>query len=167
MTTPVPAIASAKNQWLYQHIDVKYPTKECLEGRKLYKQRIANMSYKTLAELNWQSSESHPSLEIHKVDFHRLTVMFALMQAKHWPQQAEQDLIVEFLTQIIYSEPCELYLGFVDGNPVAASIVTHLEGQLLLSDFFVEEGVKEPFVASLLALVDGDKIDNSDVYLEI
>lgn len=167
MTTSVPAIASAKNQWLYQHIDVKYPTKECLEGRKLYKQRIESMSYKTLAELNWQAPESPASLEIHKVDFHRLTVMFALMQAKHWPQQAQQDLIVEFLTQIIYSEPCELYLGFIEGNPVAASIITTLDGQVLLSDFFVEEEVKDQFISGLLDLIDADTIDNSDVYLEI
>ena len=79
--------------------------------------------------------------------------MFALLQARRWQNQADKDLILEFLSQIIYSEPCSLYLGFKAGEAVAAAIVTESEDASLISDIVVkdesEQISKQDFISAL------------------
>jgi len=134
----IPKIAKIKNEWLYQQVDVEYPTKESIAGLALYREKVAACEYEQLSEVP-QDKGVFGSDDIFLVDFHRLTVMFALLQARHWQQQAEKDLILEFLSQIIYSEPCRLYLGFKAGEAVAAAIVTQNEQSLLISDVVVND----------------------------
>ncbi|TFH92531.1 flavodoxin [Vibrio ouci] len=150
MTTLIPQIARVKNSWLYQQVDVQFPTKESLKGLELYKQAVSTREYEVLAELP-AAETSFNSDDIFLVDFHRLTVMFALIQSSQWQNEFEREMIVEFLTQIIYSEPCSLYLGFQSGEPVAAAIVTQTEQSILISDIVVKSD--EPsahFVSALL-----------------
>ncbi|WP_394126248.1 flavodoxin [Vibrio hepatarius] len=150
MTTLIPQIAQVKNSWLYQQVDVQFPTKESLKGLELYKRAASAREYEVLTELPSAETSFH-SDDIFLVDFHRLTVMFALIQASQWQNEFEREMIVEFLTQIIYSEPCSLYLGFQSGEPVAAAIVTQTEQSILISDIVVKSD--EPsahFVSALL-----------------
>ncbi|RTZ17406.1 flavodoxin [Vibrio aquaticus] len=146
-----PKIAELKNAWLYQQVDVQFPTKESLVGLELYKQAAAECQYQL-----YQPSEAHETAfspdELFLVDFHRLTVMFALLQANRWSKPQDQEMIVEFLTQIIYSEPCSLYLGFKEGEAVAAAIVTQVDSTALISDVVCKESTNQAlFVDSLVA----------------
>ncbi|KGY11663.1 flavodoxin [Vibrio tubiashii] len=129
----IPQIVKIKNEWLYQQVDVEYPTKESIAGLALYKEKQASSCYETLQELP-QGAGAFSVDDVFLVDFHRLTVMFSLLQARRWEVQADQEMILEFLSQIIYSEPCRLYLGFKSGEAVAAAIVTQSEGSSLISD---------------------------------
>lgn len=147
----IPNIADIKNQWLYQQVEVEFPTKESLAGLALYR---AESEGKELVSLDASTPDSTFHQEdIFLVDFHRLTVMFALLQASRWQKSSDQDLIVEFLTQIIYSTPCELYLGFQQGEPVAAAILTFDEQQALISDVVVKAqstATEQDFIAALM-----------------
>lgn len=170
MTTETPAIADIKNNWLFNHIEVEYPTKESLAGRALYKAHIELKQYETLDATTFASfSEAFASEDIYLVDFHRLTVMFALLYSKQWSLDDDQQMIIEFLTQIIYSEPCELYVGFQNGEPVATGILTRHNGQILVSDVTTlvnRHEDKMNFAKSLLAKC-AICAGNGDVVLEI
>ncbi|WP_083602539.1 hypothetical protein [Vibrio spartinae] len=127
-------IAQIKNQWLSAQVDVAYPTPQSLAGRDLYLASVQQCAYqnielKTVTELMPQ--------DVYRVDFHRLTVMFAQLQATQYHALTEQEAIIEFFTQIIYSPPCELYLGFEQGKPVAAGILTQTETDILVSDLVI------------------------------
>ncbi len=155
MSLQIPQIATIKNQWLSQQVDVEFPTQESLKGREIYQNWVNEKNYVDLSEYLADDSQLEQSLdghEIYLVDFHRLTVMFALLQAQRWQDEVEQELIVEFLTQIIYSEPCQLYLGFKNGEPTASAIVTVADEQVLISDVFVLEDTEQrAFLKSLLS----------------
>ncbi len=158
----IPSIAEEKNQWLYSHIDIKFPTKESIQGRRCYKARMKGAEYQVMDVP--ETSGSFTDSDLYKVDFHRATVMFSLLQAKRWDDKAEQEAIVEFFTQIIFSSPCDLYLGFADGQPIAAAIVTSVDDELLISDLACEsEKVQSAFVSSLFAQLKGG---HGIVYLE-
>ena len=168
MSDPNSSIADKKNQWLSQHVDVKYPTKESLAGRLLYLEDAKNKQCKRLSTLSEPLNGYHKE-DVYLVDFHRLTVMFALLQSKRWSVERDQELVVEYLTQIIYSQPCELYVGFKDGEPTAAGIVTRVDGQVLISDLATrnqEEAEIHAFAAGLLTKLGIDLSEHSDVYLE-
>lgn len=170
MTEPSLPIAQIKNQWLSQQVDVKYPTPESLAGRELYLKHANTCQYQVLNLDECVESSISPD-DIFLVDFHRLTVMFSLLQSKRWTATEEQELIVEFLTQIIYSEPCELYLAFENGEPKAAAIVTCSEDQILISDVVVIEEQskqsKQQFANALINKLNVNIDEYSDVYLEI
>jgi len=148
----LPKIAETKNQWLYQQVDVEFPTKESIAGLEVYKKAVATRQYQTLTEAPQQDG-TFTSDEIYLVDFHRLTVMFALLQSSMWQSESDQQMIVEFLTQIIYSTPCSLYLGFKQGEAVSAAIVTREEQTVLISDIAIKSDfdsvTKQYFVAGL------------------
>jgi len=170
MTDSIPKVANLKNQWLSQHVDVQYPTQESLAGRKLYLSSVEKRSIQPFT-LTKEDNGFISADDIFLVDFHRLTVMFALLQSKRWTESSEQELIVEFLTQIIYSEPCELYIGFTEGEPTAAAIVTRTDSAILISDIITtsedaQQSAKR-FAASLLHKLDINLDEYSDAYLEI
>ncbi|WP_159737037.1 flavodoxin [Vibrio atypicus] len=170
MTDSIPKVANLKNQWLSQHVDVQYPTQESLAGRKLYLSSVEKRSIQPFT-LTKEDNGFISADDIFLVDFHRLTVMFALLQSKRWTESSEQELIVEFLTQIIYSEPCELYIGFTEGEPTAAAIVTRTDSAILVSDIITtnedaQQSAKQ-FAASLLHKLDINLDEYSDAYLEI
>ncbi|UUM32526.1 flavodoxin [Vibrio japonicus] len=170
MTELTPNICKAKNQWLAQQVDVEYPTKESIEGRKIYLESVESAECFKIDPTQLPSG-SYADDEIFLVDFHRLTVMFALLQSQRWQSKSEQELIVEFLTQIIYSEPCQLYIGFKNGEPSAAAMVTETGGELLISDIIVaannSESEKRQFAASVIAKLPSDTDQFEAVYLEI
>ncbi|MGY5538026.1 flavodoxin [Vibrio brasiliensis] len=153
----LPKIAEIKNQWLYQQVDVEFPTKESVAGMELYKDAVSVRQYQTLSEIPVADSQMAPE-DIFLVDFHRLTVMFALLQAGRWSNESDQQLIVEFLTQIIYSEPCSLYLCFKEGEAVAAAIITIDQQTVLISDVVLKssetEVTEEGFLAALYTKLD-------------
>ncbi|WNJ97648.1 flavodoxin [Vibrio ruber] len=127
-------IAQIKNQWLSAQVDVAYPTPQSLIGRDLYLASVQQCTYQdvalpAVAELIAQ--------DVYRVDFHRLTVMFAQLQAGQYQTPTEKEAIIEFFTQIIYAPPCELYLGFEQGEPVAAGILTQTEAGVLVSDLVI------------------------------
>ncbi|CAM4360254.1 flavodoxin [Vibrio agarivorans] len=160
----VPAIVVTKNDWLHNQVEVDYPTKESLKGCELYFSRYNNAVVYALDEI--EGAVTMSADDIFVVDFHRLTVMFSLLQAKRWPSQDDQDLILEFLSQIIYSSPCELYLAFADGAPVAAALVTKTEDGCLISDVSCDSQVNiNDFVMSLSAKLQAQGIQVTDVEL--
>lgn len=163
MSDPQNALLAIKNQWLHQQIEVEFPTKESLEGRALYLEKADN----TPLEM-WHSrgQEIMESDALFLVDFHRLTIMFAQLQAQRWHDADQQSLVVEFLTQIIYSPPCELYLAFENGQPTAAAIVTRQDAQTLISDIVALKATqRDEFISGLvnkLQLLDG----GGDIFVE-
>lgn len=165
----LPKIAETKNQWLYQQVDVEFPTKESIAGMELYKAAVTQRQYQLMAQVPTQDG-TFADEDIYLVDFHRLTVMFSLLQAGMWSSEPEQQLIVEFLTQIIYSEPCSLYLGFKDGEAVAAAIVTVEPESVLVSDVATKSEsanmMKNAFVAALCSKLNVVIDQNNALYLE-
>ncbi|NRF26941.1 flavodoxin [Vibrio coralliilyticus] len=165
MSNSAISIVETKNQWLSQHIDVEFPTKESLAGRQLYMAKSQDSQFETLVSLP-EPSTAFSEQDIFKVDFHRLTVMFSLLQSKRWEEQNEQELIVEFLSQIIFSEPCDLYVGFQNGEPTAAAIVTKLDDSLLISDVISTLGEHSAFVSSLVNHASVESSLYSYIYIE-
>lgn len=165
----LPKIAELKNQWLYQQVDVEFPTKESIAGLDVYKSAVSARQYQTLTEVPLHEGIIDVE-DIYLVDFHRLTVMFALIQASMWQNESEQELIVEFLTQIIYSDPCSLYLGFKDGEAIAAAIVTRDEQSVLISDVAIKAEhsavSNTDFVAALCAKLEITCGDSTQLLME-
>ena len=135
MTDNAKSIVEQKNQWLYQQVEVEHPTKESLAGRSLYMRLQENAVVAPWLPLSMVDTNFD---DIYLVDFHRLTVSFSLLQSEKYNNERDKNHIVEFLTQIIYSAPCELYLGYDDGEAVAAAIVTYHNNDVLISDVVVK-----------------------------
>ncbi|MGR4989343.1 flavodoxin [Vibrio rotiferianus] len=150
-----------KNDWLYNLVEVEFPTPESIKGRELYLEASKACEFSLLDSSSLLSKATQTSAEnIYLVDFHRLTIMFALLQSSRWEHKEQQDLIIEFLTQIILSSEYELYVGFHDGEPTAAAIVSQYEKQTLISDVVVSQNLdKQNFVGDLAKkLAESDKL---------
>ncbi|QEO46953.1 hypothetical protein DLR60_11915 [Vibrio tarriae] len=165
--SPSPVVA-AKNQWLLSQVDVEFPTAESLEGRDIYHA----LNLQTEVSLFQPQACSVPLLqEIYLVDFHRLTIWFALLQATRSPEKHDQERLVEFFTQIIYSPPCQLFLGFHLGEPVAAGMVTEHEQMVLLSDLVVKPNnlfeTREAFAHALYAKWQAMTASQAIPYIEL
>lgn len=130
MNNEIPENAHKKNQWLLSQLDIAYPAKESLLGREVYKSKLSQRTYQILPQ------EQIPSQidELHKVDFHKLTVLFSLNQASAYQDEIERAHILEFLSQIMLSDEHELYVGTKSGNVVASAIITATNDSLLISD---------------------------------
>ncbi|HHX8539192.1 TPA: flavodoxin [Vibrio diabolicus] len=140
-----------KNAWLYDLVEVEFPTPESLKGRDVYFKALEQATYQVVDKDTLLESDSEfSSDDIFLVDFHRLTIMFSVLQSQRWDQQYDKDMIVEYLTQIILTPDFELYVGFKAGAPIGAAIISHLEGNTLISDVAVSESkYKSSFVADL------------------
>lgn len=125
-------IVNVKNEWLSNQVEVEFPTPESLRGRKVY-QQLCEHNTVSILESTSDDTSINPD-DIYLVDFHRLTVMFSLLQASRANSEQEQNDLLEFFTQIIFSEPCSLYVGFYQSEPVAAAIITQCGNELLVSD---------------------------------
>ncbi|MGF1850965.1 hypothetical protein L4C44_03620 [Vibrio satsumensis] len=136
MNNEIPEIAHKKNQWLFSQLDIAYPAKESLLGRELYQSKLPSKSYQLLAQDQMPSQID----ELHKVDFHKLTVLFSLNQASVYQDEAERAHMLEFLSQIMLSDDHVLYIGTQSGEVVASAIVTAVEGSLLISDVVAGSG---------------------------
>jgi hypothetical protein len=166
MSSDLPSIAQVKNQWLFEQIDVEFPTKESIAGREIYKAGLEKSRYVTP---QFTASDVFNQDDLFIVDFHRLTIMFSLLQSKRWSEQSDQELIIEFLTQIIYSKPCDLVVGFENGEPVAAAIVTCHGNEVLVSDVVVAKGDSnsyERFVRGLLEKFSAQTASAQNIYIE-
>ncbi|AMG02025.1 hypothetical protein [Vibrio mimicus] len=165
--SPSPVVV-AKNQWLCSQVDVEFPTAESLEGRDIY-QSLSQQAQVT--SFQPQASDEQLLQDIYLVDFHRLTVWFALLQATRSSDKYQQERLVEFFTQIIYSPPCQLFLGFHLGEPVAAGMVTEHEGNVLFSDLVVKAntpyGDREQFAHALYAKWNAVAASEATPYIEL
>lgn len=130
MNNEIPEIAHNKNQWLFGQLDIAYPAKESLLGREIYKKQLSQRTYQLLPQHQTPTEID----ELHKVDFHKLTVLFSLNQASAYSDKADRANIVEFLSQIMLSDEHELYVGTQKGDVVASAIVTEKDDELLISD---------------------------------
>ncbi|WP_165313792.1 hypothetical protein [Vibrio ziniensis] len=150
MTDSYLSVVKVKNQWLFDQVEVEFPTPESLKGRAIY-QAICESSKITPMARNIEGIGIN-SDDIYLVDFHRLTVMFSLLQASRGCNEQEKHYLLEFFTQIIFSEPCYLYVGFNQSEPVAAALVTHFENELLVSDIVIKDpsyGSNEQFAQAV------------------
>ncbi|EKO3376671.1 hypothetical protein KW419_21755 [Vibrio fluvialis] len=167
MTPSSHAIVEIKNQWLWSQVDVEYPTPESIKGRALYQTLSEQRQTQPLLDQPVQGKLD----DIYLVDFHRLTIMFALLQASQMASEEEQNLLVEFFTQIIYSEPCALYLGFSESEPVAAAILTAQADAVLLSDVVVRSvsafGDEREFANAVVAKWLQNHAFSGDVFIEL
>ncbi len=147
-----------KNSWLHDLVDVEFPTPESLKGRDIYFQALKQADYQLVDKSFLLEGESEYKAEdIFLVDFHRLTIMFSILQSQRWVNPHEQEMIVEYLTQIILTPDFELYVGFVEGNPAGAAIVSQFEGNTLVSDIAVSGASnKSQFISSLAAKLNSD-----------
>ncbi|MCG9542388.1 hypothetical protein L1D37_01195 [Vibrio sp. Isolate33] len=130
MNNEIPEIAHNKNQWLFSQLDIAYPAKESLLGLDIYKKQLSQKTYQLLP----QDQTPTQIDELHKVDFHKLTVLFSLNQASAYQDEAERANILEFLSQIMLSDEHELYVGTKNGEVVASAVVTATDEELLISD---------------------------------
>lgn len=147
-----------KNSWLHDLVDVEFPTPESLKGRDIYFQALKQADYQVHDKGSILSGEPELKPEdIFLVDFHRLTIMFSILQSQRWINKHDQEMIVEYLTQIILTPDFELYVGFVEGSPAGAAIVSQFEGNTLISDIAVSgELEKSQFIGSLAEKLDSD-----------
>ncbi len=155
-----------KNAWLHDLVEVEFPTSESLKGRDIYFQALTENTYQVVDKNDLLRDESDfKADDIFLVDFHRLTIMFSILQSQRWDNQHDQEMIVEYLTQIILTPDFELYVGFQEGNPVGAAVVSQFEGITLVSDVAVsKELVKDQFIAGLAKkLANEDKLSESIV----
>ncbi len=164
----IQALVDAKNQWLYSQVEVEFPTPESLQGLAIY--QAINVDLVT-EPLTLALTPSQLQLEsVYLVDFHRLTIMFALLQATRCLDHTQQSLLVEFFTQIIYSEPCHLLLGFADGEPVAAAILTCNDTSLLVSDIVLKDNAvfhtTNDFIATLTCFWGQQHSLPTQIYIE-
>ena len=136
MNNEIPESAHKKNQWLFSQLDIAYPAKESLLGRELYQSKLSSKNYQLLAQDQIPSQID----ELHKVDFHKLTVLFSLNQASVYHDETERAHMLEFLSQIMLSDEHVLYIGTQNGDVVASAIVTEVEESLLISDVIIENG---------------------------
>ncbi|PMJ89608.1 flavodoxin [Vibrio sp. 10N.261.55.A7] len=171
-------ISDIKNQWLFQHVDVKFPTKESLVGKALYQARLSQAEYRNWSEHKANPVEIFAPDDVYLVDFHRLTVMFSLLQSSWWSDEKEKANVLEFFTQIILSDPCELYVGFIGGKPISAAIVTRSDDTLLVSDFACDhdlisqlnhsiETVRDSFIVDLIERKATTDSADISVYIEL
>lgn len=165
---PMPNTASAitemKNQWLASQVDVEFPTPESLKGHELYQARGSERETHLL-DLSELSLDEFSEQDVFVADFHRMTVMFALQQAKQWKSQQDREWIVEFFTQIIYSAPCQLIVAFKGNQPVGAALVTTHQGAALISDVAVEpEYKRHDLIAAIVSKLELNQCDA--VYVE-
>ncbi len=130
MNVSMPTIVAVKNQWLHQQVEVEHPTSQSLRGRALYQSLLETQAV--------EPCEAEPVAlsgdDLYLVDFHRLTILFAMLQSQRVDGETAQAELLEFFAQIILSAPCELYIGFCDGQPCAAAMVTDYQQEWLISD---------------------------------
>ncbi|WP_342609469.1 flavodoxin [Vibrio tritonius] len=164
MTQVTPRVFQVKNSWLWQQVDVKFPTVESLRGRDCYQALLAD---REVVSLTLGDAVTDCQLEgVFLVDFHRLTVMFAVLQSTLVQDESAQSDLVEFFTQIIYSEPCSLYLGFADSVPVAAALVTKENNEVLVSDVVVKTNLLYPSCADFIqAVVQKSGVVQTDAHI--
>lgn len=162
MDSQVVRLIKQKNRWLSNHVDVDFPTEESLKGRELYLSSQDHKTFKTQLASELLDQASHYPIwldDIVPVDFHRLTIMFSILQAKAWSNDPDQEkLVIEFLTQIILDDTYQLYMGFKQGQPLMA-IIAHKDDQtnsLLLSDIYIQQVSSPeaylPLIASIIHL---------------
>jgi hypothetical protein len=148
-----------KNAWLHDLVEVEFPTPESLKGREIYFQELEQQTYQVVDKHTLLMGESKCKAEdIFLVDFHRLTIMFSVLQSQRWDAQYDKEMIVEYLTQIILTPDFELYVGFQEGTPVGAAIISHFDGNTLISDVAVSASLeKNQFVSDLAKRLDGEQ----------
>ncbi len=141
-----------KNAWLHDLVEVEFPTAESLKGRDIYFQTLEQQQYQVVDKKVLLDTEVDcRAEELFLVDFHRLTIMFSILQSQRWDKQYDQEMVVEYLTQIILTPDFELYVGFKEGNPVGAAIVSQFQGNTLISDVAVSDSIEKTQFESDLA----------------
>lgn len=144
MQTQIVNYLNDKNNWLAEQVNVAFPTPQSIEGRDLYLQAEKSKEYKLTQQFQLLSSTWIDDVVL--VDFHRLTIIFSILQATQWANEPEKEkLVIEFLTQIILSDEYQLYVGFMGATPAAALIgKLDIENQvMLLSDVVIAPEYKE------------------------
>lgn len=117
-----------KNQWLASQVDVAFPTPESLRGRDNYLSFQQSYTASFIAPISSLTSSSFTGT-IAKVDFHRLTIRFAIVLASLWEE--DKDDVLEFLTQLILEDDYSLYIGLEDGAPVACALIHNVNDELV------------------------------------
>ncbi|WP_104048303.1 flavodoxin [Vibrio jasicida] len=148
-----------KNTWLHDLVEVEFPTKESLEGRATYFRALETQEYQVMGKSELLDSDNAlVKDDIFLVDFHRLTVMFSILQSQRWADKHDQEMIIEYLTQIILTPDFELYVGFKEGEAVGAAIVSQHEENTLISDIAVSQKLdKSDFIADLAKKLNDDQ----------
>lgn len=154
----IEALIEQKNAWLSSQVDVEFPTTQSLQGRELYLTRQQQSSYARLEEI-----DSVPdNIEIHQVDFHRLTILYAQLQAKQWQEPESQSAVLEFLAQTILSDDHALYLAFHEQELLFAVMLTCREHLALISDIAVVQPRLTEINHQQIAKLIGDKLGLAD-----
>lgn len=154
----ISALIEKKNLWLLSHVEVAFPTAESLKGKQLYLEQQQKATYTEYGVETDKITSAHID-DIYLVDFHRLTVMFAQLQAQLWSEPEEQAWVLEFFAQITLSEQHPIYLGFSNGKPVISALVTEMDGELLISDVVSTSDIadiKPLFARQLLEIFNTD-----------
>lgn len=157
MSDTINTLVKKKNDWLSSHVAVKYPTAESIKGRDLYlaEQQDKHYTQMSLSEFraNNVSKVGKEVDEVHLVDFHRLTIMYALTMASSRQDEQERAFLLEFFTQIILSDDFPLYVGFKNGEAVACAVTHQVDDVLLVSDVTFSgstNGDKESYISAVL-----------------
>ncbi len=152
MLSNIETLVADKNNWLASQVDVEFPTPESIAGRALYLELQSHIQY-THSPRNTFTEKGLVD-EVIEVDFHRLTILFSVLQASSLTENTEQQgLLIEFLTQIILDSEYQLYLGFKGTEPVAALMCRYIQGDktMLFSDVMTKyEQKNSAFISDVL-----------------
>lgn len=81
-----------KNAWLHDLVEVEFPTKESIEGRAIYTRMLDALTYDAVDKTTLlENGQELTGDDIFLVDFHRLTVMFSILQSQRWSDKHEQE----------------------------------------------------------------------------
>ena len=69
-------------------------------------------------------------------------------------------------SQIIYSEPCRLFLGYEVGETIAAAIVTQQDNITLISDIVAPEGKADVFIHGLCTKLNIQDTEQTPIFIE-
>jgi hypothetical protein len=147
-TSNVPSHVNELNQqklaWLVSQIEVDYPTRESVLGKASYLD-LAESSPVQLFDFD-KMKLSNSNASWLEVDFHKMTVMFALFMSKNAIiPEAQREFLQEFLAQIILTSSTQhkLYLAFLEGQLVGSAIVNLGDDLLLITDCLLLDSVED------------------------
>lgn len=157
-------LVTRKNAWLSSQVDVEFPTKESIAGRELYRTSQSNKNYSEEKASDFEAVAD----ELYIVDFHRLTICFAMLSAKHWESESDQALMIEFLTQIILEPNFPIIIAFKNGEPVGCALSTLHNNEILISDIYLEDFTSEKYINLVQQLINfiSNNFDAEKYYVE-
>ncbi len=123
-----------KNQWIFSHINVPYPTEESVKGFSFYQ----SLEFQREAFQSHNEPLNNTDYQLIWVDFHKLTVWFAQFYIQNMGlTQEKQQWLLGLFTQFSYEPEVDTVKPFFityQSNIVECGFVISAEEEQVISD---------------------------------